>query len=138
MCVSNLHINIFTNVLKFGCYDPTLCSLGRARFSCFPFVHHFLTHSCLMFTEFSPTSNWKKTSQSPASKRWTLFCDPSFYFFLPFFFFFDCVKLKIIFGIVLFSPREKNREGNHLWQWIIEIFITVRPYKLCTKRATKE
>ena len=138
MCASNLrHIHIFTNVLKFGCYDTNLFSLGQARFWCFPFVHHVLTDSCLMFTEFSSTSNWKRTSQSPVSKCWTLLWS-KFLFPYYFFFSFDWVKLKIIFGIALFSPREKNREGNHLWQWIIENFILVRPYKLCTKRAKKE
>ena len=40
-------------------------------------------------------------------------------------------------NFVLFSLREKKREVNHLWQWIIEIFISTQPYKLCTKRETK-
>ena len=53
MCVSNLHIHIFTNVLKFGRYDPNLFSLGQARFCCFPRVFFYqqletnLSVSCL-------------------------------------------------------------------------------------------
>ena len=124
MCVSNLHIHIFTNVLKFGRYDPNL-------FFSWPSQILLFSQSFLL-----PAIGNKPLSLLPRSAE--RFCDPSFYFLIIFFFSFDWVKLKIIFGIVLFSPREKNREGNHLWQWIIEIFITVRPYKLCTKRATKE
>ena len=48
----------------------------------FPSLHHFLTHSCLMFTEFSSASNWKQTSQCPASKRRTHFLWSKFFFFL--------------------------------------------------------
>ena len=50
MCVSNFHMYMFGNVLKFWCYDPNLHSPDK--FSCFPSIHHFLTHSCSMFTEF--------------------------------------------------------------------------------------
>ena len=130
----------YTFSQKFSNLDATIqtfFSLGQARFWCFPFVHYVLTDSCLMFTEFSSTSNWKQTSQSPASKCSTLLLS-KFLFPYYFFFYFWLGETKDIFRYCFFSPREKNREGNHLWQWIIEIFITVRPYKLCTKRATKE
>ena len=71
-------------------------------------VHHFLTHSCLIFREFSSASNWKRTSQSLASKRRTHF------FVIQGFVFSYWVKLKTFFNFVLFS----------------------QPYKLCTKRET--
>ena len=85
MCVSNFHVHMFTNVLKFWWYDPNLSSPGQATFYCFPFAHHFLAHSCIMFIEFSSACNWKKTSRSPASKRRTLFffgIQVSLFFFL--------------------------------------------------------
>ena len=42
------------------------------------------------------------------------------------------------FSFVLFSPGEKKREVNYLWQWVIEISIITQPiYKLCTQRETK-
>ena len=42
------------------------------------------------------------------------------------------------YPLVLFSPREKKREVNYLWQWVIEISIITQPiYKLCTQRETK-
>ena len=98
----------------------------------FSFVHHFLTHSCLMFTEFSSACNWKQISQSPASKRRTYFCDPRFSFS---FFWLSEIK-KIFFSFVLYSPRERKRKDNYryLWQWIIEIFVITQPNKLCIKR----
>ena len=98
----------------------------------FLFVYQFLTHSCLMFTEFPSASNWKKTSQSPASKRRTYFLWYKVSFFW-------LGQIKDIFSFVLFSPREKKRKDNYryLWKWIIEIFIITQPYKLCTKRETK-
>ena len=132
MCVSNFQVHLFTNVLKFWCYEPNLCSPGQGRFYCFPFVHHFLTHSCLMFTEFSSACNWKQISQSPASKRRTYFCDPRFSFS---FFWLSEIK-KIFFSFVLYSPRERKRKDNYryLWQWIIEIFVITQPNKLCIKR----
>ena len=135
MCASNLrHIHIFTNVLKFGCYDTNL-------FFSWP-------SQLLMFSLRTSRFNWQlpnvyrvffyqqlETNLSVSCLEvLNAFVIQVFISLLFFFFSFDWVKLKIIFGIVLFSPREKNREGNHLWQ----MFITVRPYKLCTKRATKE
>ena len=127
MCVSNFHSDMFGNVLKFWCYDPNLCSSGHG----FPSVHHFLTHSCLWFTDFSSACNWKKASQSLVLPRSAehFFCDPSYSFFFFFFFFF----------VLLFSRREKKRKDyyRYLRQWIIEIFIITQPYKLCTKRETK-
>ena len=136
MCVSNLHIHIFTNVFKFGCYDTNL-------FFSWP-------SQILMFSLRTLRFNWQlpnvyrvffyqqlETNLSVSCLEvLNAFVIQVFISLL--FFIFDWVKLKIFFGIVLYSPREKNREGNHLWQWIIEIFITVRPYKLCTKRAKKE
>ena len=131
MCVSNFHMDMFGNVLKFWCYDPNLCSSGQGGFYRFPSVHHFLTHSCLMFTEFSSACNWKQASQSLVLPRsaehiWST-CDPSYSFF------FFC------FLFLLFSRREKKRKDyyRYLRQWIIEIFIITQPYKLCTKRETK-
>ena len=98
----------------------------------FPFVHHFLTHSCLMFTEFSSACNWKQISQSPASKRRTYFLWSKVFFF----FFLTEWNKKIFFSFVLYSPREKKRKDNYryLWQWIIEIFVITQPNKLCIKR----
>ena len=32
MCVSNFHMDMFGNVLKFWCYDPNLCSPGQGGF----------------------------------------------------------------------------------------------------------
>ena len=32
MWLSNFHLHMFTNVLKFWCYDPNLSSSGQARF----------------------------------------------------------------------------------------------------------
>ena len=65
----------------------------------------------------------------PAKKRRTHFLWSKLFFF--FFFFF--------FRLLLFSRREKRRKDyyRYLRQWIIEIFIITRPYKLCTKRETK-
>ena len=122
-------MHLLTNVHKFWCYDLNLCSPGQGRFFFFPFVRHFLTHSCLMFTEFFSACNWIQTSWSPASKRRTLFLR----FKLSFFFFFYWVKWKIFFSLVLFSPMEKTRKDNYryLWQWIITIFTITQPYS-CT------
>ena len=36
MCVSNFHMDMFGNVLKFWCYDPNLCSSGHADSIVFP------------------------------------------------------------------------------------------------------
>ena len=69
----------------------------------FPFLNHFLTHTCLMFTEFSSTCSCKQTSQFPASKRRMHFFYPGGSFFL------QWVKLKIYFSFGLFSLREKKR-----------------------------
>ena len=137
MCVSNLHIHIFTKVLKFGCYDTNL-------FFSWP-------SQILMFSLRTLRFNWQlsnvyrvffyqqlETNLSVSCLEVLNAFVIQVFISLLFFFIFDSVKLKIFFGIVLFSPREKNREGNHLWQWIIENFILVRPYKLCTKRATKD
>ena len=138
MWVSNLrHIHIFTNVLKFGCYDTNLFFSWRSQI--------------LMFSLRTSRFNWQLPNVYRVFFNQQLETNPSVsclevlnafviqvFISLLFFFSFDWVKLKIFFGIVLFSPREKNREGNHLWQWIIENFILVRPYKLCTKRATKD
>ena len=133
MCVSNSHMDMFGNVLKFWCYDPNLCSSGQGGFYRFPSVHHFLTHSCLLFTEFSSACNWKQASQSLVLPRSAehIFCDPSYSFFL-FFCFCFCF-------FWLFSRREKKRKDYYLYlrQGIIEIFIISQPYKLCTKRETK-
>ena len=128
MCVSNFHMDMYGNVLKFWCYDPNLCSPGQGGFYRFPSVHHFLTHSCLLFTEFSSACNWKQASQSPVLFLWSHFLWSKLFFF----FFF-------IFLIFLFSRREKKRKdyNRYLRQWIIEIFIITQPYKLCTKRETK-
>ena len=95
MCVSNFHMHMFGNVLKFWCYDPNLHSPGQGGFYCFPSVHHFLTYNCLMFTEFSSACNLKQASQSPVLPRGAehIFCDPSFSFLF-----------------FLFSPREKKRK----------------------------
>ena len=89
MWVSNFHMNMYGNVLKFWCYDPNLCSPGQGGFYRFPSVHPFLTHSCLLFTEFSSACNWKQASQSPVLPRSAehIFCDPSYSFFLFFLFF---------------------------------------------------
>ena len=129
MCVSNFHMDMFGNVLKFWCYDPNLCSSGQGGFYRFPSVHHFLTHSCLLFTEFSSACNWKQASQSPVLFLWSHFLWSKLFFFLIFF----------IFLIFLFSRREKKRKdyNRYLRQWIIEIFIITQPYKLWTKRETK-
>ena len=100
----------------------------------FSFVHHFLTHSCLMFTEFSSACNWKQISQSPASKRRTYFLWSKVFFF----FFLTEWNKKIFFSFVLYSPRKKKRKDNYryLWQWIIEIFVITQPNKLFFKRET--
>ena len=98
----------------------------------FLFVHHFLTHSCLMFTEFPSASNWKQTSQCPASKRRT-------YFLWSKVFFFWLGEIKDIFQFCfIFTEGEKRKDNyRYLWQWIIVIFIITQPYKLCTKREIK-
>ena len=129
MCVSNFHMDMLGNVLKFWCYDPNLCSPGQGGFYRFPSVHHFLTHSCLLFTEFSSACNWKQASQSPVLFLWSHFLWSKLLFFFYFF----------IFYIFLFSRREKKRKdyNRYLRQWIIEIFIITQPYKLWTKRETK-
>ena len=90
MCVSNFHIDMFGNVPKFWCHDPNLCSSGQGGFYRFPSVHHFLTHSCLLFTEFSSACNWKQASQSPVLPRSAehIFCDPSYSFIYLFIYFF--------------------------------------------------
>ena len=129
MCVSNFHMDMFGNVLKFWCYDPNLCSSGHGGFYRFPSIHHFFTHSCLLFTEFYCACNWKQASQSlvlPRSAEHIFLW--SKLFFLSFFCF-----------VLLFSRREKKRKDyyRYLRQWIIEIFIITQPYKLCTKRETK-
>ena len=100
----------------------------------FPFVHHFLTHSCLMFTEFSSACNWKQISQSPASKRRTYFLWSKVFFF----FFLTEWNKKIFFSFVLYSPTEEKRKDNYryLWQWIIEISVITQPNKLFIKRET--
>ena len=94
MCVSNFHMDMYGNVLKFWCYDPNLCSPGQGGFYRFPSVHHFLTHSCLLFTEFSSACNWKEASQYPVLPRSAkhIFCDPSYSFFFCFFVIFTEVE----------------------------------------------
>ena len=126
MCVSNFHMDMFGNVPKFWCYDPNLCSPGQGGFYRFPSVHHFLTHSCLLFTEFSSACNWKQASQSPVLFLWSHFLWSKLFSFF-------------IFFIFLSSRKEKKRKdyNRYLRQWIIEIFIITQPYKLCTKRETK-
>ena len=102
----------------------------------FSFVHHFLTHSCLMFTEFSSAciaiAN-KSLSLLPRNAEHT-FCDPRFSFF----FFLTEWNKKIFFSFVLYSPTEEKRKDNYryLWQWIIEIFVITQPNKLFIKRET--
>ena len=129
MCISNFHMDMYGNVLKFWCYDPNLCSSGQGGFYRFPSVHHFLTHSCLLFTEFSSACNWKQASQSPVLFLWSHFLWSKLFFFFIFLF----------FKFFLFSRREKKRKdyNRYLRQWIIEIFIITQPYKLWTKRETK-
>ena len=129
MWVSNFHMDMYGNVLKFWCYDPNLCSPGQGGFYRFPSVHHFLTHSCLLFTEFSSACNWKQASQSPVLFLWSHFLWSKLFFFFIFLF----------FNFFLFSRREKKRKdyNRYLRRWIIEIFIITQPYKLCTKLETK-
>ena len=102
MCVSNFHMDMYGNVLKFWCYDPNLCSPGQGGFYRFPSVHHFLTHSCLLFTEFSSACNWKQASQSPVLPRSAehIFCDPSYSFIYLFIYFF--------FVVFIFTEGEKE------------------------------
>ena len=87
MWVSNFHMDMYGNVLKFWCYDPNLCSPGQGGFYRFPSVHHFLTHSCLLFTEFSSACNWKQASQSPVLFLWSHFLWSKLFFFFFFYFF---------------------------------------------------
>ena len=87
MWVSNFHMDMYGNVLKFWCYDPNLCSPGQGGFYRFPSVHHFLTHSCLLFTEFSSACNWKQASQSPVLFLWSHFLWSKLFFFFIFLFF---------------------------------------------------
>ena len=100
----------------FSNFDATIQAfvlLAKADSIVFSSYNHFLTHSCLMFTEFSSACNWKQASQYPVLPRSAehIFCDPSFSFQFSFL--------------------------RYLRQWIIEIFIITQPYKLCTKRETK-
>ena len=92
MWVSNFHMDMYGNVLKFWCYDPNLCSPGQGGFYRFPSVHHFLTHSCLLFTEFSSACNWKQAFQSPVLPRSAehIFCDPSYSFIYLYIYLFFC------------------------------------------------
>ena len=55
------------------------------------------------------------------------------------FFVIQVILFFFFFWLLLFSRREKRRKDYYwyLRQWIIEIFIITRPYKLCTKRETK-
>ena len=106
MCIKSPHTHFHKRSQIWMLRSKPFFSLGQARFWCFPFVHHVLTDSCLMFTEFSSTSNWKQTSQSPASKCWTLLWS-KFLFPYNFFFIFDSVKLKIFFGIGFFHRGRK-------------------------------
>ena len=105
----------------------------------FHFVNHFLNHRCEMFIErflLLAIGN-KPLNLLPGSNRRTHFLWSKVFFF----FFFWLGEMKDIFQFCfLFSSREKKRKDNYpyLWQWIIEIFIIIQPYKLCTKRATKE
>ena len=87
MWVSNFHMDMYGNVLKFWCYDPNLCSPGQGGFYRFPSVHHFLTHSCLLFTEFSSACNWIQASQSPVLFLWSHFLWSKLFFFFIFLFF---------------------------------------------------
>ena len=125
MCVSNFHMHMFGNVLKFWCYDPNLHSPGQGGFYFFPSVHHFLTYSCLIFTEFSSACNLKQASQSPVLPRGAehIFCDSSFSF--------------LFFFVFTEGEKEERFLPVYLWQWIIQIFIITQPYGLCTKRETK-
>ena len=94
MCVSNFHMYMFGNVLKFWCYDPNLHSPGK--FSCFPSIHHFLTHSCSMFTEFFSACNWSQSPVLPRSAE-HIFCDPSFSF----------LSLNLTLGLICYSRLQK-------------------------------
>ena len=125
MCVSNFHMHMFGNVLKFWCYDPNLHSPGQGGFYFFPSVHHFLTYSCLIFTVFFCLQFETSLSVSgPASRSGTHFL--WFKFFFSFFFF-----------VFTEGGKEERFLPVYLWQWIIQIFIITQPYGLCTKRETK-
>ena len=61
-----------------------------------------MTHSCLLFTEFSSACNWKQASQSPVLPRSTehIFCDPSYSFFV--------VVVVVVVVVVIFTEVEKE------------------------------
>ena len=130
MCVSHFHMDMFGNVLKFWCYDPTFVLLAKADSIVFPpnitfwlTVAYCLQSFLLLAIGNKPLSLWscheaQNTFFVIQVIRSLLFC---FVFLL------------------LFSRREKKRKDyyRYLRQWIIEIFIITQLYKLCTKRETK-
>mgnify|MGYP006963823545 CR=1 FL=1 len=135
MCVSNFQVHLFTNVLKFWCYDPYLCSPGQRRFYFFPsYITFWITDAKCLWRDFFCLQLETNLSISCLEAQNIFFVIQGFLFL-----FFDWVKWKIFFSFVLFSSREKKRKDNYLylWQWIIEIFIITQPYKLCAKRETK-
>ena len=134
MCVSNFQVHLFTNVLKFWCYEPNLCSPGQRRFYFFPsYITFWITDAKFLYRDFLLAIGNKPLNLLPRGAE-HIFVIQGFLFL-----FFDWVKWKIFFSFVLFSSREKKRKDNYLylWQWIIEIFIITQPYELCAKRGTK-
>ena len=106
MCVSNLHIHIFTNALKFGCYDTNLFfswpsqilmfSLRTSRFnSQLPNVYRVFFYQQL------------ETNLSVSCLEVLNAFVIQVFISLLFFFIFDSVKLKILFGIVFFHRGRK-------------------------------
>ena len=106
MCVSNLHIHIFTNALKFRCYDTNLFfswpsqilmfSLRTSRFnSQLPNVYRVFFYQQL------------ETNLSVSCLEVLNAFVIQVFISLLFFFIFDSVKLKIFFGIVFFQRGRK-------------------------------
>ena len=96
MWVSNFHMDMYGNVLKFWCYDPNLCSPGQGGF--YRFTSLFDSQLLIVYRVFFCLQLETSLSVSgPATKRRTHFLWSklfffvfNFIFFFFFFFFFCC------------------------------------------------
>ena len=127
MWLSNFHLHMFTNVLKFWCYDPNLSSSGQTRF-CRSLSDSQLVNVYRVFFCLKLETN---LAVSCLEAQNAFLCNPSFLFF------FTGWNKRYFSVFFLFLPRELKKEDNYMWQWIREIIISTQLYKLCTKRETK-
>ena len=97
--VSNFHMDMFGNVFKFWCYDPSLCSPGQGGFSRFLSVQSlFDSHLPNVYRVFFFLQLETSLSVSgPATKRETHFLWSKFFFSVFFFEVFEAMDHRNLY-----------------------------------------